>query len=162
MEWEELQDSERRMLSLSSHSKAGQSQAPAPEPWPCRSLPAPADTAPTPSLPRQLWPHSGRPGLQLLVTFHLCLSLAGTLGSGGSPFPPWLFAMIFPWKLVLGGEAIRTFGILSSTQYLLLNVLSPGMRRVGRGSTGLGLSLSSVYSLLPPLPSKGPGLMGRE
>lgn len=34
------------------------------------------------------------------------------------------------------------------------------MRRVGRGSTGLGLSLFSVYSLLPPLPCEGPWAHG--
>lgn len=49
----------------------------------------------------------------------LCVPLAGnSWGQGFSPFLTWLFAVIFPWKLVLGGEAIRTFGVLSGTKYL--------------------------------------------
>ena len=49
----------------------------------------------------------------------LCVPLAGNpWGWEFSLFPPWLFAVIFPWKLVLGGEAIRTFGVLSDTKYL--------------------------------------------
>lgn len=74
--------------------------------------------APIPLLPSQLPTLQRTAWLQLFVTFLLSLLGREPTGWGFSLFPPWLFTLIFPWKLALGGEVIRTFGILSSTKYL--------------------------------------------
>lgn len=70
--------------------------------------PFPQQTWPlSPSCPESPLPCRGPPGYSSLSPF-FSLSLLGRepTGWGFSPFPPWLFTLIFPWKLLWEGRRL--------------------------------------------------------